>query len=69
VFMRNVLIYFDTPTKRGILAKLRQVLKPDGYLFLGCAETTLCLDDAYERCQIDKTGCYRIRPVGLAKAA
>jgi chemotaxis protein methyltransferase CheR len=69
VFMRNVLIYFDTPTKRGILAKLRQVLKPDGYLFLGCAETTLCLDDAYERCQIDKTGCYRIRPVGLTKAA
>jgi chemotaxis protein methyltransferase CheR len=69
VFMRNVLIYFDTPTKKSILAKVRQVLKPDGYLFLGCAETTLCLDDAYERTQIEKSGCYRIRPPALSKAA
>jgi len=61
IFMRNVLIYFDTATKKTILARIRQVLKPDGYLFLGCAETTLCLDDAYERTQIEKSGCYRIR--------
>jgi chemotaxis protein methyltransferase CheR len=69
IFMRNVLIYFDSQTKREILARTRQVLKPDGYLFLGCAETTLCLDDAYERTQIEKSGCYRIRQQPLAKAA
>jgi chemotaxis protein methyltransferase CheR len=70
IFMRNVLIYFDTETKKTILARTRQVLKPDGYLFLGCAETTLCLDDAYERMQIEKSGCYRIRQTPtLAKAA
>ena len=70
IFMRNVLIYFDTETKKTILARTRQVLKPDGYLFLGCAETTLCLDEAYERTQIEKSGCYRIRqPQILTKAA
>ncbi len=70
IFMRNVLIYFDTATKKTILAQIRQVLKPDGYLFLGCAETTLCLDDGYERTQIEKSGCYRIRQQRtLAKAA
>jgi chemotaxis protein methyltransferase CheR len=61
VFMRNVLIYFDTPTKQNILARLRQVLKPDGYLFLGCAETTMSLDDCYQRMSADRSGCYRLK--------
>ena len=61
VFLRNVLIYFDIPTKKTILAKIRQVMRPDGDLFLGGAETTMNLDDAFERVQLDKTGCYRIR--------
>jgi chemotaxis protein methyltransferase CheR len=69
IFMRNVLIYFDTDTKRKILSRIRQMLRPDGYLFLGCAETTLCLDDNYERTQIDKSGSYRLRQPSLAKAA
>jgi len=61
VFLRNVLIYFDVPTKKSILAKIRQVMRPDGYLFLGGAETTMNLDEAFERLQFEKTGCYRIR--------
>ena len=69
VFLRNVLIYFDTDTKRAILGRMRQVLKPDGYLFLGCAESTLSLDDSYERTQIDKSGCYRLRQQVMSKAA
>lgn len=39
LFMRNVLIYFDTETKRQIFEKVKNVLAPDGYLFLGVAET------------------------------
>ena len=39
LFMRNVLIYFDTDTKRQIFEKIKGVLAPDGYLFLGVAET------------------------------
>jgi chemotaxis protein methyltransferase CheR len=61
VFMRNVLIYFDVETKKGILGKVREILRPDGYLFLGSAETTINLDTAFEKVQIDKTVCYRLR--------
>jgi chemotaxis protein methyltransferase CheR len=61
VMMRNVLIYFDVETKKNILGKVRQLLKPDGYLFLGAAETTLNLDEAFERVQFAQSGCYRLR--------
>jgi len=61
VFIRNVLIYFDVPTKKVILQKIRQLLRPDGYLFLGGAETTLNLDDSFERISFERSGCYRLR--------
>jgi len=61
VFLRNVLIYFDVPTKKAILKKVRQILRPDGYLFLGGAETTMNLDDAFERVPLERSGCYRLR--------
>jgi chemotaxis protein methyltransferase CheR len=61
IFIRNVLIYFDVEMKRAILRKARGLLKPGGYLFLGGAETTLNLDEGFERLQIDKAGCYRVR--------
>ena len=61
VFLRNVLIYFNMDTKRVILGKIRKILRPDGYLFLGSAETTINLDDGFERMQLDKAGCYRLR--------
>jgi chemotaxis protein methyltransferase CheR len=49
IMLRNVLIYFDLETKRAILRRARQVLRPDGVLFLGSAETTVMVDDAWER--------------------
>jgi chemotaxis protein methyltransferase CheR len=61
VMVRNVLIYFDTDTKKAILGKVRGVLKNDGYMFLGAAETTLNLDEGFERLQFQRTGCYRLR--------
>ncbi|MBD1938769.1 protein-glutamate O-methyltransferase CheR [Microcoleus sp. FACHB-68] len=61
IFMRNVLIYFDVATKKAILAKLRQVLSPDGYLFLGASETTITLDNSFEPVYFDKALCYRLR--------
>ena len=49
VLCRNVLIYFDVPAKKRILAGIRSALFPGGYLGLGTAETTLCLDESYKR--------------------
>jgi len=61
VFLRNVMIYFDVETKRAILAKIRNILAPGGYLFLGNAETTLNLDDHYERAVFGKVVCYKLK--------
>ena len=61
ILMRNVMIYFGVETKKAILGKIRRLLRPDGYLFLGGAETTLNLDDAFERIEFGKSGCYRLR--------
>ena len=59
VFLRNVLIYFDVETKKTILGKIRRMLRPNGYLFLGGAETTMNLDEDFERVVFDKATCYR----------
>ena len=61
ILIRNVLIYFDVATKKQILAKARKVMRPDGYLFLGGAETTLNIDDAFERVEFQRSGCYKLR--------
>jgi chemotaxis protein methyltransferase CheR len=64
VFMRNVLIYFDVDTKRAILKKVRQVMAPDGFLFLGTAETTLNIDESFERVQEERAVFYRLKAGG-----
>ena len=38
VFCRNVMIYFDAPTQRGVLERIHRVMKPGGLLFVGHAE-------------------------------
>jgi chemotaxis protein methyltransferase CheR len=60
ILLRNVLIYFDIPTKKALLKKSQQQLRPDGYLFLGSGETTLNLDESFERVQFNKSICYRL---------
>lgn len=47
IFCRNVLIYFDKETKAKVLAKMKAQLAPDGYLFLGGAETVIGITDAF----------------------
>ena len=41
IFCRNVLIYFDVPTKARVLAGIAAQLAPDGALYLGAAETAI----------------------------
>ena len=38
VFCRNVMIYFDAPTQRGVLERIHKVMNPGGLLFVGHAE-------------------------------
>ncbi|WP_081844671.1 protein-glutamate O-methyltransferase CheR [Cellulomonas sp. URHE0023] len=59
VYLRNVLIYFDIATKRAILERLRRVMKPDGILMLGAAETTIGVDDAWIRVPVGTGSVYR----------
>jgi chemotaxis protein methyltransferase CheR len=61
ILLRNVLIYFDTETKRQILARMRKLLRPGGFLMLGTAETTMNLDDGFELVRSDGTTYYRVR--------
>jgi chemotaxis protein methyltransferase CheR len=59
VFMRNVMIYFDVEAKKRILGNVYDMLAPDGYLFLGAAETTFNLDNRFQRLDINRAGCYQ----------
>jgi len=45
IFCRNVLIYFDLPSKTRVVARLLDHLAPGGCLFLGFAETATGIND------------------------
>jgi len=62
VFIRNVMIYFDVPTKKTILKRIRTCLLPHGYLFLGTAETTMNLDPEYRAVTVDRAVVYQLQP-------
>lgn len=49
VFCRNVLIYFDVETKKKVLESIRAIIRPDGFLVLGAAETMMGITDVYQR--------------------
>ncbi|MDR3068460.1 MAG: protein-glutamate O-methyltransferase CheR [Cellulomonas sp.] len=59
ILLRNVLIYFDLPTKQAILRRMSGVLADDGVLLLGAAETTIGVDTAWDRVQVGSGSAYR----------
>jgi chemotaxis protein methyltransferase CheR len=46
VFLRNVLIYFNTQTKQEVVARALSVLQPGGWLFIGHSENLNGISDA-----------------------
>jgi chemotaxis protein methyltransferase CheR len=60
ILIRNVMIYFDVETKKSVLERAARLLRPDGYLLLGGAETTINLHDSYRRVQPLKSGFYQL---------
>jgi chemotaxis protein methyltransferase CheR len=60
VFCRNVLIYFDVDTKRKILASLRQAMASKALLALGAAETTINLDNNFQRVTFGGAAFYQV---------
>jgi chemotaxis protein methyltransferase CheR len=47
IFCRNVVIYFDKPTQRNLFDRYAEILKPDGWLFIGHSESLLNVTDRF----------------------
>jgi chemotaxis protein methyltransferase CheR len=48
IFLRNVMIYFDIQTKRLLIEKLANMLKPKGYFIIGHSETLNSVSNRFE---------------------
>jgi len=44
IFCRNVMIYFDTPTRQKVVDNLCRAINPGGYFFVGMSESLNGLD-------------------------
>lgn len=50
IFCRNVMIYFDQPSRAALLARLTDQLAPGGYLFVGHTESLTGIPHTLESC-------------------
>lgn len=67
VFCRNVLIYFDQETRRGVLDRIASVMPPDGLLCLGGAETVLGVTTRFQPVP-EQRGLYGLADPAAARA-
>ena len=58
IFCRNLLIYFDQKARDRTFAKLDSLLRPNGLLFLGYAETSLVDRQQYQPVSYPETFAY-----------
>jgi len=50
IFCRNVMIYFDKKTQYDVLARMKPLLQPDGYLYAGHSESFFHAADLFHSC-------------------
>ncbi|MBV9561022.1 MAG: protein-glutamate O-methyltransferase [Bradyrhizobium sp.] len=48
IFCRNVVIYFDKDTQRRLFDRYAEILRPDGWLFIGHSESLLNVTDRFD---------------------
>jgi chemotaxis protein methyltransferase CheR len=65
IFCRNVMIYFDEAEQKRLIEKFYRCLNPEGYLFIGHAESLFGLSDKYRMVhQNNGTAYQRIEVTG-----
>lgn len=58
ILCRNVLIYFDAPTKTKIIDLVHKTLEAEGLLALGCAETLINVHSRFKRVTFGQAAFY-----------
>jgi chemotaxis protein methyltransferase CheR len=61
ILLRNVLIYFGVDDKRAVLSRAAALLRPDGFLVLGRAESLHDVDGDWVPVSDRTSGCFRHR--------
>ena len=69
VFCRNVLIYFDQPTKQIVLERMAKQLAADGFLYLGGAETVVGITDKFQPMTNHRGMYHHANPAAAARVA
>ncbi|MCP5044275.1 MAG: protein-glutamate O-methyltransferase CheR [bacterium] len=64
IVCRNVIIYFDTDTKKEVMSTFHDKLVPGGYLLLGHSESLINITNAFELSQLKDDLVYRRPGVG-----
>ena len=59
ILCRNVLIYFDEPTRKHVCQALYRVLHDGGWLALGAAESLYGIEDRMEDVKVGRMVLYR----------
>lgn len=62
IMCRNVIIYFDQPTIRGLMDRFYDALRPGGVLLLGYSESLFRITQRFEMFEVNGTFAYR-RPM------
>ena len=59
IFCRNVMIYFDEAEQKRLVKKLWRCLNPEGYLFVGHAESLFGLTDQFQMTHLNNGTAYQ----------